>query len=159
MPVRRPALSVATRALVALVAILLLFPLAPWPRLQLALHAAIVVALCVDPRDYLVTALLAALSGWAVEGSLKLLPRLGGTPWAALTTALLAAFLAEHWPAETRWNWILRCAGLTVVLLLLTHLMVRWAAGPHGFGQGWSLVFLTLPLWAWQSWRLHEHRA
>lgn len=159
MPVRRPAPSVATRALVASVAIVLLFPLAPWPRLQLALHVAIVVALCVDARHYLLTAVLASASGWVLESGLKLLPRLGGTPWAAMTVALFAAFLAEHWPTETRQAWILRCLGLTVVLLLLTHLCLRLATGvAPRLGEGWSLAFLTLPLWAWQTWRFHSAR-
>ncbi len=159
MPVRRPALSVTTRALISGAAILAVFPLAPWPRVQLALHAAIVVAICVDPRNYLVSALLAAASGWVLEASLKLLPHLGGTAWAAMSVAILASFLAEHWPTETLNVWLLRCLGLTVVLLLATHLGLRIATGvPHHFGQGWSFAFVSLPLWAWQTWRLHDQR-
>lgn len=157
MALRRPALPVPTRALLGLAAVLLLFPLAPWPRLQLALHAAIVVALCVDPRSYLATALVAAASGWTLEGSLKLMPRMGGAPFAAMTVALLAAFLMEHWPPESRGPWILRCLALLVALLLLTHGAVRLASGPFGpLGTGWSLAFLLCPLWGWVTWPLHR---
>ncbi|HJV23128.1 MAG TPA: hypothetical protein VJ570_10535 [Holophagaceae bacterium] len=153
MALRKPPLSLQARALVALMGVLAVLVTAPWPRLQLILHVLTVVALAPDPRSYLVTGLLASASGWALEGSLKLYPRLGGSPWAALTIALVAAFLAEHWPPESRFRWMIRLLGLAVGLFLLTQTMVFLAAGSLPTARPWAWVLLGWPLWAYLTWR------
>lgn len=153
MALRRPPLSLQTRNFVALLGVLSVLLTAPWPRLQLILHVITVVALAPDPRGYLLTGLLAAASGWALEGSLKLYPRLGGSPWAALTLALVAAFLAEHWPPDSRFRWMIRQLGLALGLFLLTQVMVYLAAGTMPSAKTWLWVFISWPLWAYLTWR------
>ncbi len=153
MALRKPPLSHPLRILVALLGVAGVLATAPWPRLQLIVHVITVVALAPDPRGYLATGLVAATSGWALEGSLKLYPRLGGSPWAALTIALIAAFLAEHWPPESRLRWMIRMLGLSLGLFLLTQGMVFLAAGSLPTARPWLWVFGTLPLWAYLAWR------
>lgn len=158
MVLRRPPLSPGARVLLGLAGVLAVMAAAPWPRIQLVLHVVTVLVLAPDPRNYLASGLLAAASGWALEGSLKLYPRLGGTPWAALTLCLAATFLAEHWPPENQGRWWLRCLGLTLTLALLTTLMVRLAAGAWPALDAWAWPLGMLPLWAWLGWRLQPGR-
>ncbi len=153
MSLRKPPLSLQTRAFLALLGVLAVLLAAPWPRLQLILHVITVVALAPDPRSYLVTGLLAAAPGWALEGSLKLYPRLGGSPGAALTMALVAAFLAEHWPPDSRFRWMIRQLGLALGLFLFTQAMVYLAAGTMPSAKAWPWVVLSWPLWAYLTWR------
>lgn len=153
MALRKPPLSLQARILFALMGVLSVLITAPWPRLQLILHVLTVVALAPDFRNYLITGLIASASGWALEGSLKLYPRLGGSPWAALTVALVAAFLAEHWPPDSRFRWMTRQLGLAFGLFLLTEGMVYLAAGSLPTGRPWLWVFGSWPVWAYLTWR------
>lgn len=150
-PVAAPRLRQALLCAAALGLVLLT---APFPRLQPVAHAALVLALAPRPGAPLATALWAAAAGWALEGSLRLYPHLGGTAWADMTVALLAAWMAGRWPLEDLKGWLGRLAGLLLLHTLLVHGAVRLAAGPHPWGLGWLWAALGLPLWAWASWRL-----
>jgi len=132
----------------------LLFLAAPFPRLQLIVHALLVLALAPRAGAPLFGALWALAAGWGLEGSLRLYPHLGGTPWADLSLALLAGWMAGRWPLEGVKGWLTRLAGLSVLQVLLVHGAVRLASGPHPWGFGWFWILLTLPLWGLGTWRL-----
>lgn len=127
--------------------LVLLYGLAPWPLLQTVVHAALVIGVAPAFGGSLATALLAAAAGWTVETSLHLYPRLGGTPLADMIVALTAHGMRYQWPPEHRGSYLLRLALLCLGHALLAHLLVRWAAGPHAWGWGWLLAFVTVPLW------------
>ena len=149
MPLRNP----AQRALAAIAAAAGLILLAPWPGAQALLHVALVLGFALDPASPLLTAIWAAAGGWAVEGSLRLYPHNGGTAWADMSVALLACWLLREWPVPSLKGWIGRQALLASLWLLLVHLAVRLAAGPHLWGWGWAWVLLGLPAWGWATWR------
>jgi hypothetical protein len=132
----------------------LLFLSAPFPRIQLVLHALLVIALAPRPGVPLMGALWALAAGWSLEGTLRLYPHLGGTAWADLTVTLLAGWMAGRWPLEGLKGWVVRLAGLSVVHVLLVHGAVRLAAGSHPWGWGWLGILLSVPLWGWLTWRL-----
>jgi hypothetical protein len=132
----------------------LLFLTAPFPRLQLIVHALLVLALAPRAGAPLFGALWALVAGWALEGSLRLYPHLGGTAWADLSLALLAGWMAGRWPPEGPKGWMSRLAGLALLQVLLVHGAVRLAAGPHPWGFGWFWILLSLPLWGLLTWRL-----
>lgn len=151
---RIPAPSLLRQNLLCAAALGLLFLSAPFPQVQTVLHALLVLALAPRVEAPLVGAFWALAAGWTVEGSLRLLPHLGGTPWADLTLVLLAGWMAGRWPLEGLKGWLLRLAGLSVIHFLAVHAAVALAAGPHPWGWGWLWVLLSLPLWGWLSWRL-----
>ena len=82
---RVPAPSLARQNLLCAAALGLIFLSAPFPQIQLVLHAMLVLALAPRPGAPLAGALWALAAGWAMESSLRLLPHLGGTAWADLT--------------------------------------------------------------------------
>jgi hypothetical protein len=134
--------------------LLLIFLTAPFPHVQIVLHAMLVLGISQRADSPVLTALFAALAGWALEGSLRMYPHLGGTAWANLSIALAGVFLARRWPAEGLGVWMARLGGLHVFQILLTHVMVQIACGPHLWGRTWITSLLTLPLWGWISWKL-----
>ncbi|GLH73531.1 hypothetical protein GETHLI_20330 [Geothrix limicola] len=140
--------------LVCAVALGLIFLSAPFPRLQLVLHAMLVIALAPRAGVPLMGALWALAAGWTMEGSLRLYPHLGGTPWADMSLALLAGWMAGRWPLEGLKGWLARLAALSLLHAILVHLAVRLATAPHPWGWGWFWVLLTTPLWGWAAWRL-----
>ena len=81
-------------------------------------------------------------------------PHMGGTAWADLTLLLLASWSAGRWPVETFRDWLSRLAALTVLHVVLAHIAVGIASGPHLWGWGWLWALLSLPLWGWITWRL-----
>lgn len=148
-----PSIPPLRRLLICLAALLLVFLLAPFPGPQALVHTALVLGLAVDPSSSLLTGVYAAAGGWALEGSLRLYPHLGGTPWADMTVALAAMALARGWPASSYKAWLARLLGLQLLHLLLVHLAVRLAAGPVAWGTSWLWPLLALPLWGWLVWR------
>lgn len=132
----------------------LLFLSAPFPQVQTVLHALLVLGLAPRSEAPLAGALWALTAGWIVEGTLRLLPHLGGTAWADLTLVLFAGWMAGRWPLEGLRGWLLRLAGLSVLHFVAVHAAVALAAGPHPWGWGWFYTLLSLPLWGWLSWRL-----
>jgi hypothetical protein len=126
----------------------------PFPMVQALPHAMLVLALAPRPGWPLVGALWSVAAGWALEGSLRLYPHLGGTAWADLTVTLLAGWMAGRWPLEGLKGWLLRLASLCLLHALLVHGAVRLAAGAHPWGLGWFWALLSVPLWGWLSWRL-----
>jgi hypothetical protein len=132
----------------------LLFLSAPFPRVQLIVHAMLVNALAPRPGAPLAGVLWALAAGWAMEGSLRLYPHLGGTPWADMTLTLLAGWMAGRWPLEGLKGWWTRLASLGLLHTLLVHGAVRLAAGPHPWGWGWFWTLATVPLWGWLTWRM-----
>lgn len=150
---RIPAPSALRQHLLCAIALGLVFLCAPFPRLQAVVHVALVLALAPRAGSPLGSALWAAAGGWALEGTLRLYPHLGGTAWADMTLALLAGWMAGRWPLEGVKGWLSRLAGLVVAHTLLAHLAVRLAAGPHAWGPGWFWSLLSLPLWGWAAWR------
>jgi hypothetical protein len=150
---RIPAPTATRQNLLCAAALGLLFLCAPFPQLQLVVHALLVLALAPRPGAPLSGALWAVAAGWVLEGSLRLYPHQGGTAWADLTLALLAGWMAGRWPLEGLKGWLARLAGLGVLHALLLHGAVRLAAGPHPWGWGWLWTLLSLPLWGWLAWR------
>ena len=153
---RIPEPSAARQNLLCLAALGLLFLSAPFPRVQLLLHAVLVLALAPRPGAALSGALWALAAGWALEGSLRLYPHLGGTPWADLSLALLAGWMAGRWPLEGLKGWVARLGSLSLLHALLMYGAVRLAAGPQAWGWSWSWLWILLsaPLWGWITWRL-----
>jgi hypothetical protein len=135
-------------------ALVLLLLAAPFPMVQAVLHALLVLALAPRAGEPLSGALWALAAGWTLEGSLRLYPHLGGTPWADLSLVLLAGWMAGRWPVEGLRGWLARLAGLSVFHTLLMHGAVALAAGSHPWGWGGLWTLLTLPLWGWLAWRL-----
>ena len=127
--------------------------LAPWPGPQSLVHVALVLGFALDPASALLTAVWAAAGGWVLEGTHRIYPHLGGTPWADTTVALLARWLLLEWPVDSLKAWMGRQAVLAGLWILLVHLAVRLAAGPHIWGWTWAWVLLGLPLWGWITWR------
>ena len=148
---RRPAPTMPPllRALLVTAAVLLLILTSPFPGPQSILHAMLVLGLAVDPASSLLTGLYAGAAGWAVEGSLRIYPHLGGTAWADMTVALVAMGLVRGWPPETWKEWWPRLLGLHLLQILLVHLGVRLACGPTPWGSQWLWSLLSLPLWGW----------
>lgn len=151
---RIPEPSPTRQHLLCAVVLGLLFLSAPFPGLQPVLHAMLVLALAPRPGAPLGGALWALAAGWALEGSLRLYPHLGGTAWADMTLTLLAGWMAGRWPLEGLKGWLLRLGALSVVHALAIHGAVRLAAGPHPWGWDGLLAVLTVPVWGWISWRL-----
>lgn len=135
-------------------ALALIFLSSPFPMLQALPHAMLVLALAPRPGAPLAAALWSLAAGWALEGSLRLYPHLGGTAWADLTMTLLVGWMAGRWPLEGLKGWLVRLASLSLVHALLVHAAVRLATGPHPWGLGGVWVFLSVPLWGWLAWRL-----
>jgi hypothetical protein len=132
----------------------LLFLAAPFPRVQLVVHALLVLALAPRPGAPLMGALWALAAGWTLEGSLRLYPHLGGTAWADLTLTLLAGWMAGRWPLEGLKGWLARLASLSLLHALLLHGAVRLATTPYPWGWGWFWILLSVPVWGWLTWRL-----
>jgi hypothetical protein len=132
----------------------LLFLSAPFPQAQTVLHVLLVLGLAPRSEAPLVGALWALAAGWTVEGTLRLLPHLGGTAWADLTLVLLAGWMAGRWPLEGLKGWLLRLSGLCLLHFLVVHAAVALAAGSHPWGWSWLWTLLSLPLWGWLAWRL-----
>lgn len=151
---RLTAPSPARQNLLCAAALGLIFLSAPFPQLQLVLHAMLVLALAPRPGAPLAGALWALAAGWALEGSLRLLPHLGGTPWADMTVTLLAGWMAGRWPLEGLKGWLGRLAAFSLLQALLAHGAVRVASGPHPWGWGWLWTLLFVPFWGWLTWRL-----
>jgi hypothetical protein len=150
----RSPVSTVRQDLLCLLALGMVFLCAPFPRVQAVFHVLLVLALAPRPGSALRTALWAAAGGWALEGTARLYPHLGGTPWADMSVALLAAWVAALWPVESLRGWMLRLAGLALLQTVLVHGAVRLAAGPHPWGSGWAWALGTLPVWSWLLWRL-----
>lgn len=126
---------------------------APWPSFQAVLHSALVLGFAPLETVPLVASLWAIAAGWTVEGTLRLVPHPGGTPWADLTLTLGVLFLNRYWPPDRRLLWWARLAGFTLLQALLVHLAVALASGAHAWGQGWLWALLASPLWAMLAWR------
>ncbi len=150
---RIPAPSATRQNLLSAVALGLVFLSAPFPQVQIVLHAMLVLALAPRPGAPLVGALWALAAGWALEGTL-LLPHMGGTAWADMTVALFAGWMAGRWPLEDLKGWLARLAAFSILHALVVHGAMRLATGPHPWGWGWFWTLLSLPLWGWLSWRL-----
>ncbi|HEX4845549.1 MAG TPA: hypothetical protein VFV26_04975 [Geothrix sp.] len=151
---RIPAPPASRQNLLCAAALGLVFLCAPFPRAQSVIHVVLVLALAPRVGAPLATALWAGAAGWALEGSLRLYPHLGGTAWADMSMALVAGGMAGRWPLEGLKGWFARLAGLLALHTLLVHGAVRLASGPHAWGTGWLWAAFTLPLWGWAVWRL-----
>lgn len=150
----RPTPLTSRQDLMSAAALGLVFLCAPFPGIQAIPHVALVLALAPRNGHLLRTALWAAAGGWALEGSLRLFPHMGGTAWADMTVALVVAWMAGRWPVEGLKGWMLRLAALIIPHALLTHAAVRLAAGPHTWDPGWIWALVSLPVWSWGLWRL-----
>jgi hypothetical protein len=142
---------------VAAATLALIFLSAPWPNLQAALHAMLVVGLAAQARNSLLTALLAATAGWIVEGTLRMVPRMGGTALADMLVALGARFLLARAPGGRVGAFWARYAALTAGHGLLAHFCVWLGNGGHIWGYGWLTALLSIPLWGTLAWRLQRH--
>ncbi len=133
-----------------------IFLAAPWPNAQAMLHALLVVGLAAQARSPLPTALLACAAGWIVEGTLRMVPRMGGTPLADMVVALAARFLLSRAPGGRLAAFWGRYAALAAVHGPLVHFAAWLANGPHAWGWGWLVSVLTVPLWGTVAWRLQR---
>ncbi|MCE1229645.1 MAG: hypothetical protein LWX11_09210 [Firmicutes bacterium] len=127
-----------------------------WPSVQAILNTFLVLALAPEFRSPLVGAFWAAMAGWILEGTLRAYPHLGGTAFANLNMALLAAWTLSLWPPLTRKVALTRFAVLALIHGLLIHAFVRVACGPHPWGWAWLWPILTAPLWGWIGFKLHR---
>lgn len=150
----RPAPLAPRQDLLSAAALGLIFLCAPFPAIQAIPHTALALALAPRAGRPLGTALWAAAGGWALEGSLRLFPHLGGTALADMVLALVVAWMAGRWPVEGLKGWMARLALLLLPHMLLVHGTVRLAAGPHAWDPGWLWALVSLPLWSWGLWRL-----
>jgi hypothetical protein len=150
---RLPAPTPLRQNLLCAAALGLIFLCAPFPQVQVLLHAMLVLALAPRPGSPLPAALWALAAGWTLESS-RLYPHLGGTAWADLTLTLLSGWMAGRWPLEGLKGWLGRLAAFSLLQSLLVHGAVRLAAGPHPWGLGWLWTLLTVPLWGGLAWRL-----
>ena len=151
---RLPAPSSIRQNLLCAAALGLIFLSAPFPQVQIVVHAVLVLALAPRPGTPLVGALWALAAGWALEGSLSFLPHLGGTAWADMTMTLVVGWMAGRWPPESLKGWLTRLATFTLLHALVVHGAVRLATLPHPWGWGWFWTLLSVPLWGWLTWRL-----
>jgi hypothetical protein len=151
---RIPEPSATRQNLLCAIALGLIFLCAPFPWIQPLLHALLVLALAPRAGAPLPAALWALAAGWALEGSLRAYPHLGGTAWADLTMTLLAGWMAGRWPLEGLRGWLTRLAAFSFLHALLVHGAVRLAVGPHPWGWSWLWTLLSAPLWGWLAWRL-----
>lgn len=124
-----------------------IFFTAPWPSLQGVFHAFLVLGLAPQSRNVLLAALWAGGAGWMLEGTLRLYPVVGGTPWADITFAVLSAALFRRWPPERLWIRWGQLAALALLHALAVHGAVRLACGPHPWGTGWLWGLVSVPLW------------
>ena len=129
---------------------------APWPGVQSIFHAFLVLGLAPEFPSPVQGMLWAAAAGWVLEGTLRVYPRLGGTPLADMLVCLLANWLLIQWPPHSRNPYWGRCAVLTVLHVLLVNLVVGFAAGPHAWGWGWAWALAAVPLWASVALRLYD---
>ncbi|MFN8011218.1 MAG: hypothetical protein U0P81_07425 [Holophagaceae bacterium] len=140
----------------ALLTLVAIFLLAPWPNLQAVLHLLVVVGLAAQARSPLATALLACAAGWIVEGTLRAVPRMGGTPLADMAVALVARYLLARAPGGRLAGFWSRYAVLAAAHGPLAHACAWLANGPHAWGWGWLVSLLTVPLWGTVAWRLQR---
>jgi len=150
-PTPMPPLWRCTLAVVCLAAILIL---SPWPGPQAVFHAFLVLAVASGFESPLPAMLWAAAGGWALEASLRSYPHMGGTALANMAICLLVQSLMKHRPPDHKSSYWGQLAAFCLGHTLLTHLMVRIAAGPHAWGCGWLWSLLTVPLWGTLSLRL-----
>ena len=150
---RIPTPSSTRQNLLCAAALGLIFLCAPFPKVQIILHAMLVLALAPRAGEPVAGVLWALAAGWALEGS-YLYPHMGGTAWADMTLTLLTGWMAGRWPLEGLKGWLGRLAALTVLHALLVHGAVRLATAPHPWGWGWFWTLLTVPIWGWLAWRL-----
>jgi hypothetical protein len=149
---KTPTPSVTRQNLLCAAALGLIPLSAPFPQVQTVLHAMLVLALAPRPGAPLAGALWALAGGWTLEGSLRLMPHLGGTPWADLTLVLLVGWMAGRWPPEGLRGWLARLAAFSAVHALVLHGAVRLATVSHPWGWGWFWTLLSVPLWGGLSW-------
>jgi hypothetical protein len=133
-----------------------IFFAAPWPNLQALFHALLVVGLAAQARSVLATALLACAAGWIVEGTLRMVPRMGGTPLADMLVALGARVLLARAPGGRITAFWGRYAILAAAHGPLVHFCAWLGNGPHAWGYGWLTALLTVPLWGTLAWRLQR---
>lgn len=153
---RQPAALPARGEAAAAAALALIFLSAPWPNLQAVLHALLVVGLAAQARNSLLTVLLAAAAGWIVEGTLRMVPRMGGTALADMVVALAARFLLSRAPGGRIGAFWARYAALAAGHALLAHFCVWLGNGGHVWGYGWLAALLSVPLWGTLAWRLQR---
>lgn len=155
-PSTKAAHPLLRRALLASVCLGGIHLSSPWPSIQAVFHVLLVLGIAPAFRSPLAAALWAAAAGWLLEGSLRVYPRLGGTPLANMGAALLALGLLQLWPPHRFWPFWGRLSALVLGHALLVHLCVRIAAGPHAWGMGWLWALLTVPLWGSLALWLHR---
>jgi hypothetical protein len=140
----------------AFAALAAIFLTAPWPNVQAVFHILLVAGLAPLARSPLATALLACAAGWTVEGTLRMVPRMGGTPLADMAVALAARFLLSRAPGGRLVAFWGRFAVLAAAHGPLAHACAWLANGPHAWGWGWLASLLTVPLWGTVAWRLQR---
>ena len=150
-----PGHPLVRRFLLALICLGAIHFLAPWPGPQAVLHIFLVLGLAPGFRSPLVGMCWAAAGGWVLEGTLRLYPHLGGTPFADMLICLLAFSLALRWPPHTLKPFWGRQAALLVLHTLLANLCVSFASGSHRWGTGWLWSLVLIPAWATLALRLH----
>jgi len=133
--------------MVATLCLLGIFFSAPWPSVQGILHAILVLGLAPQANNLLAAGLWSAAAGWILEGTLRIYPHLGGTPWADLSVTLLTVLLLKQWPPERMWIRWGQLGGLVMLQTAAVHLAVRIACGPHPWGSSWLWALLTIPAW------------
>jgi hypothetical protein len=128
---------------------------APWPGMQAALHAFLVIGIAPEFRSQLIGVLWAAAAGWVMEGSLRMYPHMGGTPLANMIVCLLVGWTLMQWPPQSAKPYWVRLGAFAVLHMLLAHGLVFVAAGSHAWGSGPLWTVLLVPFWATAAFRLY----
>lgn len=129
---------------------------APWPGIQSAFNTFLVLGLAPSFNSPLIGVILAATSGWILEGTLKMYPHLGGTAFANILVCLLAFNLLLRLPPHDLRPYWWRQVILVAVHTVIIHMSVRFAAGPHIWGNGWVYSSALIPIWATLAMRVHH---
>ena len=135
------------RVLLGLACLVVIFLLSPWPGPQAIVHAFLVLAVASSFNSPVTAMVYSAAGGWTVELGLRMYPHLGGTPLANMILCLAAQWYIRNRPPESRAAYWGQLAILQVGLTLLTHALVRLAAGPHHWGWSWLWPLISIPLW------------
>ena len=121
---------------------------APWPNLQSIIYTFLVLGLIPSFDSPLTGIIWAAISGWTIEGTLRLYPKMGGTAFASMLTYLLIFNLFIRWPPNNLKSYWGIQAILVVIHALFIHLFVKLIVGPHAWGSNWLWSFISIPIWA-----------
>jgi len=152
----RSTVSTKYLILLALLGLVGMYMLAPWPGPQAVLHLFIVLGIAPELRKPLHCALLAAAAGWVLEVAFRTYAGMGGTALGNMICALLLWYSLSIGPPDKPFAYYLQLALAAVLHLALVYLFVSIASGPHLLGYEWQWTLVLFPLWGSVAWRFYK---